>query len=138
MAPSLFGGMLLFAIGSVVAAMSDSIYGVIAGRAIQGSGAIAAAVMALAADALGAENVRAVLMPSTFSSDHSVNDAVALAENLGSPYDIIPIETAYDAFVSTLKTQFEGTPFNVAEENIQARTRGLLLMAFSNKFLASI
>ncbi len=105
-------------------------------KAILGlSGGIdSALVMALAADALGAENVRAILMPSEFSSDHSVNDAVKLAKNLGSPYDIIPINKAYDAFNETLKPQFEGTTFNVTEENIQARSRGLILMALSNKF----
>ncbi|MEM9548516.1 MAG: NAD+ synthase [Bacteroidota bacterium] len=105
-------------------------------KAILGlSGGIDSAVtMVLAARALGAENVRALLMPSQFSSDHSVNDAVTLAENLGSPYDIIPIKGIYDAFMEQLGPKFEGASFNVTEENIQARTRGILNMAISNKF----
>jgi len=66
--------------------------------------------------------------------DHSVNDARQLAENLGIQYDIIPIKDVYDAFMEKLKTPFEGLDFNVTEENIQARVRGTLLMAYSNKF----
>ncbi len=99
------------------------------------SGGIDSAVTAaLAARALGPENVLAVLMPSQFSSDHSVNDARGLAENFGMPYKIIPIKGAYDAFMGELETHFEGRPFNVTEENIQARSRGVYLMALSNKF----
>jgi len=99
------------------------------------SGGIDSAVTcALAAEALGAENVRCVLMPSQYSSDHSINDAVELAKNLGCPYDIIPIESVYNSFIDTLKPQFEGTEQNLTEENIQARTRGMLVMAISNKF----
>lgn len=99
------------------------------------SGGIDSAVVAvLAAEALGAQNVRLVLMPSQFSSDHSVHDALQLANNLGSPHDIIPIKGIYDSFVDTLAPQFEGTVFNITEENLQARTRGVLLMALSNKF----
>ena len=73
-------------------------------------------------------------MPSQFSSDHSVNDARQLAENLGIQYDIIPIESMYDSFMNVLEPHYWGKPFNIAEENIQARVRGMLLMAFSNKF----
>jgi NAD+ synthase (glutamine-hydrolysing) len=105
-------------------------------RAILGlSGGIDSAVtLVLAAKALGPENVRVLLMPSQFSSDHSVDDARQLAENLGVAYDIIAIRPMYEAFETALKTQFEGQPFNVTEENIQARIRGTLLMAMSNKF----
>lgn len=99
------------------------------------SGGIDSAVTAaIAAEALGAENVRCVLMPSQFSSDHSVEDAKQLAINMGAPYDIIPIKPAYDTFMEMLSQPFEGTTFNVTEENIQARSRGLTLMALSNKF----
>ena len=99
------------------------------------SGGIDSAVVAvLAARALGEDNVRALLMPSQFSSDHSVNDARQLAVNLGIQYDIVPIEPTFNSFMDALKPHFWGNPFGVAEENIQARTRGLLLMAISNKF----
>lgn len=101
---------------------------------IGSSGGIDSAVtIALASEALGAENVRAVLMPSPYSSDHSVNDAVALSKTLGNPYDIIHIKNIYESFLTELKPIFEDRPFSVAEENIQARTRGNLLMAISNK-----
>jgi len=105
-------------------------------KAILGlSGGIDSAVTAvLAQRALGKENVRVLLMPSQFSSDHSVNDARALAENLGIQYDIIKIESVYKSFLAQLEPHFEGLPFNVTEENIQARVRGTLLMSFSNKF----
>jgi len=105
-------------------------------RAILGlSGGIDSAVTAvLAQRALGKDNVRVLLMPSQFSSDHSVNDARDLAENLGIQYDIIAIKEVYEAFMGKLGTHFEGLPFNVTEENIQARVRGTLLMSFSNKF----
>jgi len=105
-------------------------------RAILGlSGGIDSAVTAvLAQRALGKDNVRVLLMPSQFSSDHSVNDALDLAENLGIQYDIIAIKEVYEAFMGKLGTHFEGLPFNVTEENIQARVRGTLLMSFSNKF----
>ena len=99
------------------------------------SGGIDSAVtLVLAARALGAENVRALLMPSQYSSGHSVDDAVALAENLGCPYDIVPIKGIYDAVMEQLAPIFGDLPFNIAEENIQARSRGLLNMALSNKF----
>ena len=105
-------------------------------KAILGlSGGIDSAVVAvLAQRALGAENVRVLLMPSQFSSDHSINDARELAQNINIQYDIIHIEEMYDQFLDALKPHFAGTSFNITEENIQARTRGLLLMAMSNKF----
>jgi len=105
-------------------------------KAIVGSsgGIDSAVVLALAAEALGEKNVHAVLMPSQFSSDHSVADAVKLAENLGCSYDIIPIKNTFDAFETSLAAQFAGTDFDVTEENIQARIRGTILMAMSNKF----
>ncbi|MEL7376442.1 MAG: NAD+ synthase, partial [Bacteroidota bacterium] len=105
-------------------------------RAILGlSGGIDSALVAvLASRALGAKNVRCVLLPSQYSSDHSVNDARQLAQNLGCQYDIIPIENAYRAFEATLQPHFFGTEFGLAEENIQARTRAVILMALSNKF----
>ncbi len=105
-------------------------------KAILGlSGGIDSAVTTvLAQRALGNENVRVLLMPSQFSSDHSVNDARELAENLGIQYDIIAIKEVYDAFMGKLDTHFDGLAFNVTEENIQARVRGTLLMSFSNKF----
>ncbi len=99
------------------------------------SGGIDSAVcMALAAEALGAEHVRAVLLPSQYSSEHSVKDAKDLAKNLGSPYDIIPIEDSYNTINQSLAPIFKDLPFGIAEENIQARIRGLILMAVSNKF----
>lgn len=105
-------------------------------KAILGlSGGIDSALTAvLAVRALGADNVRVLLMPSQFSSDHSVNDARQLAQNLGIQYDLIPIQPMYEAFETALKNQFWGQPFNLTEENIQARVRGTLLMAMSNKY----
>lgn len=105
-------------------------------KAILGaSGGIdSAVVQALAVAALGKENVRAILMPSSFSSSHSVDDATQLSKNLGNPYDVIPIKNIYDSFLTELDPVFKGLPFSVAEENIQSRTRGNLLMAIANKF----
>ena len=105
-------------------------------KAILGlSGGIDSAVTAvLAAQALGPDQVRVLLMPSQFSSDHSVGDARQLAENLGIQYDIAAIQPMFEAFAEALKPFFQGQPFNVTEENIQARVRGTLLMAMSNKF----
>lgn len=93
-----------------------------------------ALVLVLAVEALGKENVRVLLMPSRFSSDHSVNDALHLAENLGIQYETIPIQPMVDSFEQSLSEVFVGLASDVAEENIQARTRGILLMAISNKF----
>lgn len=89
---------------------------------------------AIAADALGPSAVRAVAMPSRFSSQHSIDDARALAENLGVHFDLIPIDDIYEAQLQSLAPLFEGTPFGVAEENLQSRARGAILMAISNKF----
>jgi NAD+ synthase (glutamine-hydrolysing) len=97
-------------------------------------GVDSALVAALAQRALGADNVRCILMPSQFSSDHSVNDARKLAGNLGIQYDLMQIEPIFESYMATLKTQFWGTQFNITEENLQARIRGMLLMAMSNKF----
>ncbi|PLW93958.1 MAG: NAD+ synthase [Marinilabiliales bacterium] len=93
-----------------------------------------ALVSVIAAEALGAENVMNILLPSGFSSDHSVNDALELCKNLGSPHEIINIEDGFQTTLKTLKPQFGDLPFNVAEENIQARLRAVILMAYSNKF----
>lgn len=99
------------------------------------SGGIDSAVVcALAVEALGAKNVRGILMPSRFSSDHSVADAIQLADNFGVRYDIIGIQNMVDEFEKELAGVFEGLPPGVAEENVQARTRGILVMAVSNKF----
>lgn len=99
------------------------------------SGGIDSALTAaLAVAALGKENVYGVLMPSQFSSGHSVDDARALANNLGISHTTIPIKETYEAFMHLLSPHFADMPFNVTEENIQARCRGTLLMAMSNKF----
>lgn len=93
-----------------------------------------AVVLVLAARALGAENVWGVLLPSRFSSHHSVDDAVELSKNLGTRHDIVSIEEAFKTFENTLQPFFTGLPFGLAEENLQARTRAVILMALSNKF----
>ncbi|WP_321998113.1 NAD+ synthase [Draconibacterium orientale] len=99
------------------------------------SGGIDSAVtVVLAVRALGAENVRVLLMPSKYSSDHSVNDARELAENLGIRYDVVNIQSAVDQFEAALAPLFEGCSPDVTEENIQARARGIYMMAISNKF----
>jgi NAD+ synthase (glutamine-hydrolysing) len=99
------------------------------------SGGIDSAVtLVLAAEALGSENLRVLLMPSKYSSDHSIKDAEDLAINLGVKYEIVPIQPIVDSFEKGLQEQFKGLPSNITEENIQARTRGVLLMALSNKF----
>lgn len=102
---------------------------------IGSSGGIDSAVtIALACEALGKENVRTILMPSKYSTFHSVSDAETLSKNLGNPYDVIPIKNLYESFLSELKPVFKDLPFGLAEENIQARCRGVLLMAIANKF----
>ena len=89
---------------------------------IGSSGGIDSAVtIALACEALGKENVRAILMPSEYSSSHSLDDAEQLSKNLDNPYDIIPIKKIYQLFLNELKPVFNNLPFDVAEENIQAR-----------------
>jgi NAD+ synthase (glutamine-hydrolysing) len=99
------------------------------------SGGIDSAVIAaLAVAALGAENVRAVAMPSRYSSDHSLSDARALADNFGIRCDTVPIEAPHRAFEDLVAPLFENQPPGIAEENIQARARGIILMALSNKF----
>ena len=105
-------------------------------RAILGlSGGIDSAVTSvLAAEALGHKNVYNVLLPSEFSSDHSISDSLQLVENLKMPHDTIPIKKAFDTFSEILEPYFKGLPFNIAEENLQARIRGVILMALSNKF----
>jgi NAD+ synthase (glutamine-hydrolysing) len=98
------------------------------------SGGIDSALtLALAVEALGAENVMAVMMPFRYTSQMSVEDAGIQAERLGVQYDTIAIEPMYDAFMSSLSGQFAGTEKDTTEENIQARTRGVLLMSLSNK-----
>jgi NAD+ synthase (glutamine-hydrolysing) len=98
------------------------------------SGGIDSALTAaIAADALGPESVWGVAMPSRYSSQHSVDDARALADNLGIRFDVIPIDAVYGAHLDSLAATFAGTEFGVAEENLQARTRGATLMAISNK-----
>lgn len=92
-----------------------------------------AVVLPLAVAALGRRNVTGIMMPSQFSSDHSVNDAVQEAENLQVYYEIIPIEPLYKTFMKQLAPVFGNTPFGLAEENLQARIRGNLLMAVANK-----
>jgi NAD+ synthase (glutamine-hydrolysing) len=90
-------------------------------------------VQALLTDALGSEQVMAILLPSQYSSEGSITDARQLSENLGNPYEIIPIESAFKAFEGGLSSMFKGLAFNLAEENIQARSRAVYLMAISNK-----
>ena len=91
-------------------------------------------VAALATDALGAESVHGVLMPSRYSSDHSLSDAESLANNLGIDYRTIPIEAAHLALLELLEPSFQGRVADLTEENLQSRIRGVLLMALSNKF----
>ncbi len=89
---------------------------------------------AVAADALGPDRVRCVMMPSRFTSQESLEDAADNARRLAIAYEVISIEPAVDAFVNMLSSQFEGTQAGIAEENIQSRSRAVLLMALSNKF----
>ena len=96
-------------------------------------GVDSALVLALAVEALGKENVLPVLMPSEFSSAHSVDDSVALCKNLGIKYEIVPIKKGFDTTLEMLKPVFGDAPFNVAEENIQARMRAIVLMGIANK-----
>jgi NAD+ synthase (glutamine-hydrolysing) len=105
-------------------------------RAIVGlSGGLDSAVTAaIAVAALGKENVHGILMPSQYSSDHSITDARDLANNLGISHEIIPIKTIFEQFKTALSKTFMGKDEDVTEENIQARIRGTLVMAYSNKF----
>ncbi|HRR10702.1 MAG TPA: NAD+ synthase, partial [Tenuifilum sp.] len=93
-----------------------------------------AVVLALAAQALDVNNIRVLLMPSQYSSQHSIDDAVELAQKLGVQYDIVSIQPIFESFKNQLSSIFEGRPEDITEENIQARVRGTLLMAISNKF----
>jgi NAD+ synthase (glutamine-hydrolysing) len=105
-------------------------------QAILGSsgGIDSAVTLALAVEALGKENVHAVLMPSPFSSSHSVSDAQLLSDRLGNPYEVLPIDRVFDAFLTELKPVFADRPFGLAEENMQSRIRGNFLMSIANKF----
>lgn len=105
-------------------------------RAILGSsgGIDSAVTLALACEALGPENVRAILLPSPYSTEHSVNDAVELSRNLGNPYDIVAIKDVYETMLETVQPIFGNLPFSLAEENMQSRIRGNILMAIANKF----
>ena len=99
------------------------------------SGGIDSAIVcALACRALGPENVMAVLMPSKYSTDHSIDDAMDLVNNIGCMHEVIPIKDAADAFDQMMAPVFKDLPFNITEENIQARCRGVIVMAMSNKF----
>jgi NAD+ synthase (glutamine-hydrolysing) len=92
-----------------------------------------ALVAALATAALGAENVHCLLMPSAFSTPHSLSDARTCAEKLGCPATVLAIEDSFQTLLQALQPLFADTPFGLAEENIHARLRGLLVMAISNK-----
>ena len=99
------------------------------------SGGVDSALVAyLAVQAAGPENITCINMPSRFSSQGSKDDSAELAANLGCRYEVLPIEECYSSFLSTLQGIFENRPFDTTEENIQSRIRGILLMAFSNKF----
>jgi NAD+ synthetase len=93
-----------------------------------------ALVAALAVDALGAENVRGLALPTEFSSAGSIDDARSLAANLGIRFDVVPIQGAFEALKRQMEPLFEGRPEDTTEENLQARLRGVTLMAMSNKF----
>lgn len=105
-------------------------------KAILGSsgGIDSAVTLALACEALGKENVHALLMPSPYSTSHSVSDAEQLSRNLENRYDIIAIKNTYETMLAELSPYFKDLPFNVAEENMQSRVRGNILMAMANKF----
>jgi NAD+ synthase (glutamine-hydrolysing) len=105
-------------------------------KAILGSsgGIDSAVTLALACEALGKDQVRAILLPSPYSTEHSVEDAVALSKNLQNPYDIVQIHQVYQSMLDTVRPIFGDLPFSLAEENMQSRSRGNLLMAIANKF----
>lgn len=99
------------------------------------SGGIDSALtLAIAVDALGAERVKVVLMSSEFTSNISVDDAIEMAKRVGVQHSLIPIKTLFDSFRTALAPEFGNRPFDTTEENLQARIRGMLLMALSNKF----
>ncbi|MEP6608940.1 MAG: NAD+ synthase [Burkholderiaceae bacterium] len=97
-------------------------------------GVDSALTLAIAVDALGAERVRAVMMPSQFTSDMSLVDAREMANGLSVRYDVLPIRPVFNAFLSALAQEFRGLTWDTTEENLQARIRGTLLMALSNKY----
>ncbi|CAB4546479.1 unannotated protein [freshwater metagenome] len=97
-------------------------------------GVDSALVAAIAADAVGPEHVHGVLMPSRYSSDHSISDAVALAENLGVEYRTIAIEPGHSALMEMLSSSYDGQSIGLAEENLQSRLRAVTLMGLSNAF----
>jgi NAD+ synthase/NAD+ synthase (glutamine-hydrolysing) len=101
-------------------------------------GVDSALTLCIACDALGADRVRAVMMPSQYTAQMSLEDSRAIARNLRVRYDEIPIRPAFDAFLGLLAKEFSGRPVDAAEENLQARIRGTLLMALSNKFGAIV
>ena len=121
---------------ALVLGIKDYFYKLGFKKAILGlSGGIDSAVtLVLAAEALGSQNVKALLLPSRFSSQHSIDDAVSLADNIQVPYETIHLDEAYKSFGSLLSPFFKDMPFDVTEENLQARIRAVLLMAFTNKF----
>ena len=99
------------------------------------SGGVDSAIVAtIAVDALGADNVRCVMLPSEYTSKESLEDAEAVARALGCRYDYVPISEGREAITNTLAPLFKGREPDLTEENIQSRLRGLLLMALSNKF----
>ncbi len=97
-------------------------------------GVDSALVAAIAVDAVGADHVHGVLMPSRYSSDHSISDAIALAENLGLEYRTIPIEPGHTALMEMLSSSYDGKAIGLAEENLQSRLRAVTLMGLSNAF----
>ena len=98
------------------------------------SGGIDSALtLAIAVDALGSNRVHAVMMPFKYTSDMSIEDAAKQAENFGVNYRVIPIEEVYEGFMSSLAEEFTGTAVDLTEQNLQARCRGVILMAISNK-----
>jgi NAD+ synthase (glutamine-hydrolysing) len=104
------------------------------GAVIGLSGGIDSALtLAIAVDALGADQVEAVMMPSRYTADMSQDDAAIQAKKLGVKYRVIPIESAFESFLDLLSDEFQGLPVDTTEENIQARCRGIILMAISNK-----
>ena len=103
------------------------------------SGGIDSAItLTVAADALGPDKVRAVMMPSQYTAQMSLDDAAEIASNVGVRYTVLPIKPAFDAYLGTLATEFEGLASDTTEENLQSRIRGTLLMALSNKYGAIV